>query len=182
MIDTWQHEACVETYDGVEMLLYHTVNKFRRRYRLDYDDAKSAAMLGFVQAYDTFDPSIDPSFNKWVLTKVWSNLFDAFRRQIQDSKRPLETTGDNPIEYMESFPEPHKPEFRVADFIGELSDDAKFVVTMVFNPPKQVVKTVKKFGEDTDINLRMAVKHFLIDTGWAVNRIRRAFREVRNAL
>lgn len=178
----WQVDPCTETYLDMAIQIKGMVHSFRKKYRIDEDEAYSAARLGFVLAYNTYDPEKVESFDKWVSTKVWSVLFASLRRQYRDSRRPLETTGDDPMSYLDSFPDDEPPGFNLQDFLHELTDDAKHVVVMVFNPPKKVQKTVKAFGEDNEINLRMAVKQFLTDAKWSANRIRKAFREVRNAL
>lgn len=167
-----------DTYKDVERWLTTLVKRFRKKYRIDLDEARSLANLGFVIAYESYDLN-EGSFTNWVYQKVWGNLLSGIRKDISENRRRKKTTTEFDLD---SFRIPDPPDFRLDDLLTSLKKDAREVVTMALRPPKGVEKIVRHYKNDSEISYRMAIRQFLKDKGWTASRITETFNEVRRAL
>jgi DNA-directed RNA polymerase specialized sigma24 family protein len=173
MADAWAIDPCEETYLSVEKLIHHLVWKFCRRFQFDLDEAFSACNLAYMRAYESYDGST--KFSTWVAHKAWKYMQSALnRKRLQDRRKAI---TDIDLDLLMGKP---VPDFSLEDYIEGMSDEARAVVNLVMRPPKSVKKILKQFGEETDINLRMAVKEVLKRNNWSDEKIKCVFREVRN--
>jgi hypothetical protein len=73
----------------------------------------------------------------------------------------------------------------VFDFEGlmsEIGEDAKAVVSLVFNTPSDVARMLTGFGEWTPDAIRESLFLYLTTAGWAADRVWSAFDRIKAAL
>lgn len=167
----------VETYHSVEAMIQGIVVGFMRRYPfLDNEDLWSEARLGFMQAYESYDPDV-AAFT----THVWNRV----TRQLQDHLRTLAREAARPVIYgldLDLLTGPSGPAFDVNDWLDGLRDDCRQAASMVLHPNRKLTKMVKTMGGDTAANVRTAVRMSLKDAGWSGVRIKEAFRDIKRSL
>lgn len=172
-----------EAYELVRGLIFDQVNKFQNRYGGDIDDLVGEAHLAFVQGHQEFitgktltGRDIKAPFATSIRRWVWYELFDAMRTRVRRSKIVQMT----PIEEGQDFEAP-APGFKVAALAEGLSEDARYVMSLVLDPPPQIEKTAEAKGGEPR-NYRSTVKQFLTAEKWRSARIDAAFDEVKKAL
>ena len=171
--------AVTETFLEVQPLIHDFVNQFYTRYRIDKDRLVSAAYLGFMQAYDSYDPKI-AEFTTWVGTKVQNRLRDEVRRYVKEYKKYR--TGHEE-DYLESVPVPAPPpEFDEQAFLQKLTEDAKVVAALVLTKPIDVQLLLRQLGPESPANWRQAMREYLTEIDWSPERVRKSFLEVKGAL
>lgn len=175
-------------YEEVKHWLDAQVAAFYERYGHDwvsslcgpFEEMRLLADEVFVASFDDFRPGRGTKFSTWLGYKVWKSMLSALRSA---KRRPA--TG---VE-LDTLPSPPRPAFRLDELTASLGDDAKAVVAIVLGEtPPAVLRAVA--GRDpmsywrrpTPTTFRMAVKDYLLATGWTPTRVRKTFLEIREAL
>ncbi len=169
-------EGIRQTYDDVQRLIHHTVNRFRRRNGGDRDELLSVANERFVAAYRKYDVRRKTRFTTWVSNSIWYGLQTHQRREhpLRKGKR-IDLT-------LELLPE-RKLTDRLEELVSGLSEDAQFVTKLAINPPEEVRLVARcGRGENTPDGLRRGIRLYLREIGWDAERIELAFEEVRESL
>lgn len=174
LVSAVNKKAVTDTFDEVRGLVYSRINAFAKRVRADRDLLVSAGFLGFMQAYDTYDPAVG-SFSTWVVYLVDRKLKDVIRDLVR--KRPK--TSDP--EALDASNHSRRVWMRRL-WLQDLSEDARTAALAVIEPPIDVEVILAGLGPPTPGNLRQAVREFLKEKGWPERRIRAAFFEVQQAL
>lgn len=160
-----------QAFAGVEKFVHSLVWQFHRRTGLPADELRSEAFMGYVQAVESYDGRT--KFITWVGEKVKFAL-RSYVREVATTRR----SSDKGLDAAEAKP---RPTFDLDDLLARLSDDGKELVRLVFDTPVPVLSELVELG-DTTANFRYAVRTWLQDCGWAVQRVGAAFAEVRGAL
>jgi len=164
-----------DTFQEVEKFIQSISNGFLEAYNLDYDEVKSAAYLGFMQAYKSYVHK-KGEFTTWVGHKVKRRLLDLLNKHIKDGKRPLAQID------LRLYPEKDPPDFDVNDWLDGLSKDARIVAKLVLKVPIDIRVLMTQLGEDSPGNWRQAIREFLDERGWAKKRVTRTLIEIKEAL
>lgn len=168
------HIAITETYYDVENLIFDTIRKFQQRYGGDFEDYASLANEIFLRAYRTYQPG-KGKFTSWLVYLVRIQMLEMVRRGAMRNARLPRVYPE-----MEKMT---KESFSLRDFTFELSDDAQTIIHMIFEMPNDVkLAVMERGGPDEPRNIRSGVREVLSDLGWAGDRIKESFNEIREAL
>lgn len=168
-----------EGYETVKNLIYHQVHKFFERYGGDFDELLAEANLAFVQGHRQFIEDAAASkptgtYHSTIRNWVWYEMFEQMRTRlrrgsiVQISEFFDDTTKTNPWD--------------TGIFVAELSNDARYAVMLVLDPPEEIKRVAEAKGGEPR-NYRSTVRvHLEEDLGWKEGRIAAAFMEIREAL
>lgn len=169
-----------QTFDEVRNLIYSRVNIFYRKYKLNREDLISAAFLGFMQAYDTFDPKIG-EFSTWVCHKVDNRLKDELKAVIDRQNRKTYTGFEQ--HYLELIPKKEiYQDFDPVEWLERLNEDARRVASVVLTKPIDIKLLLGQLGGETSHNWRQALREFLAEIEWDSDRIKATFASIKEAL
>lgn len=162
--------AILTTLDDVKSFIFEQVKRARRidyKHRHDYEDLVSEAVVGFMEAYNSFDPR-KGTIGRRASFLAWYRLLHY-----------LQTEPPVPIELKEEVlgSSRDKP-FWLVDLLDELSEDARFVVELVLDMPEDLALIMC----EEDLAPITVIKYYLIGGGWSGSKIASVFKEVREAL
>ncbi len=167
-----------ECYNDLANSLKRLVSSFMRQYGMSrsmvegYEELLSIANELFIYANRTHDTTLG-DYGKRIRYVVWSGLLDHITKLAKRSKqcRQLNIDFDNhESEWLEQAPE------FLPNLLANLSDDAKGVVRLVLDPPKEASRFM------TAANWRKRLTKTLLGMGWTTVRIAQAFSEIAQAL
>lgn len=171
--------AADETYSEVKGLIRAVTKRTVGACPADRDAVASAADLGFVRAYHSYDQRT--KFTTWVAYKVEKAVRTELGKQARRAARCAPT--DPAVIDAATPATPRLAAFDPDDFFADFTADARRVAELVLWPPRAVTRTVKELGQgDSTANFRYAVRKFLTGLGWPAARITAAFVEVKEKL
>lgn len=175
-------DARAEVYADLRHMIANIVRNFCHSYRQDFDDMMGIAHVAFCEAFTNYDPS-RATFGTHVCQKVWSKIYEDFRRrgcraELLKEYTSLECTLDN-AEWQWCS---DRSSFALTDLLDELSDDAKQVVQLTLAAPIDLVHAVHDRGKGKPDHVRNALTEVLIDFGWSIDRVSESFAEIAGAL
>lgn len=160
-----------ETYTDVQQLIFKMVHKFIRQSGGDFEEYLSEANLAFVQAMKKYDKT-KGQISTWIGFQVWHTLLEKKRNQSKDRHLFTETIPERKVE---------SRQHAVTSLLSDLSQDARFVASLVLDIPEEIVSPTIKNGS-RPANLRKSLHNYLLDMGWTYSKIQECFEEVRQAL
>jgi hypothetical protein len=166
-----RNDAMTETYLDVKDDINRTVLQIYAKYGRvigSVDDLLADANLLFVQAYDRFDRNRGASFSTWVRGFVWRGLTELVRRRVNKNRLAKK------IVHREVY---IHHEFDFVDLLDSLSDDAKHVIKLVVQTPKELMEIMSQ-GQPA----RKCLVSYLKEVGWNQSRISETFSEIGSAL
>ena len=172
-----------EAYSLVKNLIFDQVHKFHQQFGGDFDDLVGEAHEAFLLTHNQYLTGKANSgrvytnpFATEVRYEVWCILFDKMRTHTRrQAAHPFCCIAEG-----QDFAS-HEYEFKLEQFTEELSEDARFTVELLLNPPEEIeAVAIAKGGEPR--NYRSTVRDWLQRHGWGVGRIDTAFNEVKGAL
>lgn len=173
--------AFEQTYLEVERDIDMVCQTYKSR-RFPYWDLKSEANLSFCRAYFSFQ-SNRSSFKSWVINKIRYGILEYIRREQITKKRDVfgRTLGDADYNVEDYRVGAYHPDL---EFVDRLSNDAKYIVILVFDTPRPLMRILSKQrrGRLTPLNFKIALREYLLKLGWEEVRIRDTFSEIRRAL
>jgi hypothetical protein len=179
------------------------VRNFARRSGRPEDDLRSDAHAAWVRAHLSYDPN-SGDYAAWVGIVVWRELQEEARRRFLKPTarrwgeragvvRAVTTQGKSPdlppdwepnhtLSYTgnrwQLYREP--PAFDLDRILFEVSPDAATVIRLALDHPDELAPGA---GEEPKPNAhRSLLVSYLIDLGWAVERILESFSEIRDLL
>lgn len=164
-----------QKFPSIERLIHMIVNEFLKcRRHVPREEAVSAAMLGFCEAHATWNPK-KSSYNNWVGFKVRKRLLSMLRTHARTA-RVITGEYDPRLAF-----DPESFDWRrwASD---SLTEDAAFAAAQVFDPSMDVRFILAAAESEQPWAVRMALREFLADLGWAKDRVEAAFQEVRKNL
>lgn len=165
-----------ETYLEIEKQINRTVLKTTKHCPVDPHAAQSAAHVGFLKAYKTYDGRT--KFTTWVSYKISKEIKTAWIKQCKRKTKNVDYEVLTTTIYSRE-----SPVFDPEEFFAEFSRDARRVAELILSPPPAINKTVKKLGQGDSIpNFRYAIRVFLSGLGWSASRITKAFVEIKEKL
>lgn len=119
-----------EAFPQVEKLIYDLCWKTVAACPVTFEDARSVAYNAFMRACQDYKPDRKMKFSSWVYYWVWCDL-----------KTWITKLARNPVTFVEieeelcGFAPPARSDYR--DLIADLSDDAKEIVSLLVDTPKE---------------------------------------------
>jgi len=185
MADNVVSERMGLCYQDVEKLLHKQVHRLvGNGIAYNKEQAVSDANLAFVMAYHNYDSS-RAQFNTHVGYRVLMRIKTEFRKLCK-KPRPLtfselDENGQNQVA-MKLSVKPHKVEKERPEWSDLLSKDAREVVDLVLNSPKDIIMMVDEKGNNSANSYRSSIKEYLSGIGWNKRRISEAFDEIKDVL
>ena len=141
--------------------------KFCKRYGTDFDECFAEANLGFVKAYNTYNPA-KGTLAKRISHQAWAHMLDALKRTIKAGREIPENIYG-------------KPTFDLSSFLEGLSEDAKEVVRLSLEVPAEISENIQ-VEMPRPRNISAAVKTHLRLQKWTYRQIGGVWKEVAEAL
>jgi len=166
-------ELANESFKDVELLIWDSVHRFHRRYGDHYgtrEELFSEGCVAFTIAYRRYDPA-KGSFPTYVRTVVGHTLLELVRTETKRRVRFNTTT--------EVEPSVSPPHFSLTDFLDEISEDARAIVSLVLDTPTGLLRVMQ---EDDRKQVKHTLRQYLDGMGWDTSRVTRAFSEISTAL
>ncbi len=174
MKSQFEEKALQETYKEMELLVYDTVHKFRRRYGGDFEELNSEANLIFMKACSTYNPE-KGQFSTWLVFLLRNGLIDNLKKRIKDSQHV--TYGDIDEHRQDGS---HQNHFLI-NLKDQLKEESKDVLSLILDMPKDLeAMTLLRGGHPS--NLRSSLRDYLLEYGWTVNQIKNSFLDIKKAL
>lgn len=174
-------EILAETYADMRGLVSSTAYRFWRTHGGDLDDLKAQANLIFIEAVDSHNPQ-KSKLTTWVAISIRNGLLSYMRSTWY---KPTHVSIDDKIEdgLIESKLKPNE-NFSVMELLDEMEQDARIVLCLFLNTPKEVIESIfkdKKFRADhTSGKVRNRLRNRLRQMGWNIRRIKEAFEEIKS--
>lgn len=203
MQTTERQELMTDTYGDVAKLISYMVKRFQKRFGGDYGELLSEANALFIRAYDEFDPNHEGAckFSSFVSNGIWTGLSNFRQKQLKERQIRWQPGRykDAPLPYDEDgeleVAAPAKSRFDLSEFMSELSSDAKDLVRLLFNLPKEVEQEAQARTAQMDEQrncpgqhlcldkaLKTTIRKYLLARGWSPERINRRWAEINTAL
>jgi len=151
-----------QTYIDVERMLYYVCGRFKTRFGGELHEYLSVANDAFLRAYLKWDPA-KSAFTTYAWHCTWNALRDVARQRRR--------WGEKIVGNSELSDRAIDSRFNLAEFLRELSDDARIVVHVVLDTPREFADMGKN-----------SVRDYLGRIGWATERISESFSEMRESL
>lgn len=119
-----------EQYPQFRMLVFKQIHKVHKSIGGDLDEMLANAALLFHKAVTTYDNSRGTSLATWIAKVAWDDTFAERRIEMGRQKR---YTRDADLDH-----QPDRHHFDMNGFLDELSNDARELALLAFNPPKEV--------------------------------------------
>jgi len=162
-----------DTYESVKRLIYLICLNFHHKYNVNLDDLLSEANLIFPHAYKKYDRK-----RGGFATLIHHAVFNRLKLFVaRKAKRDKKKSSISNFDWRFTAAK----EFNWKEFASELPKDARYVVHLIFEGPKEIGEIILKEGESKRSWIR-ALKSHLFDIGWSIPRIMESFNEVRKAL
>lgn len=155
-------------FPEVEQMLYALAWKFVRKYpQLEFEDVKSQAYWGFLQAVRLWNPCKAAKFSTWCYQVTYYFLQNLVMDNSKDAARLSFVEIDDDL--CGAAPEPQAP---YRDVLHTLSQDAREIVSLLLDSPKEIAE------ELTPKQLFSAVKKHLLAKGRCQKRLKQAEQEI----
>ena len=169
-----------ETYADMRGLVSETAYRFWRNHGGDLDDLKAQANLIFIYAVDDYDSSKGTKISTWVAYRIKKRLLDYMRSGYVPNHNSIGDEHDDDFQFESKSNE----NFSVMELLDEMEQDARIVLCLFLNTPKEVLLTIfddKNFRLDhTGGCMRNRLRNRLRQMGWTIRRIRKAFDEIKS--
>ena len=179
MIANVKCNSITTIYEENKPIIFRLCRQWCNRSGIDWDTALSAANLGFMEAYEKYDPKRGSCFSTFLWRKVWFALKDTVRPgvtrfgiNINDiDKIPCMILSDMPNEGIESMPQKSIGWFE--RLYTEASDDCKCLLNCLKENPSEL-RHHFNHGKTQKIKSVLMTK-----TGFSVERFKDSFQELR---
>lgn len=164
-----QPENIEEAYEDFRLLLFEIAHKITAQYGGEFDDTIGLANLRFTLAYKSFDPSKGMKFSNWMHIVVWGGLKNYLRlcrRHQKEHLKPLPTETNL---------------FNMTDFLDELTEDAQYIVELLFDTPRDLTHLFL-IHEGTAHQNKRVIRQYLRKQKWTKKRIDKSFTNIKLAL
>lgn len=143
------------------------------------EDLFGAACIGFMEAYNTFEPHRGHQFTGWVYWKVMSQLRDYVRKEIKHRQKLKDYAEHKENSSISSSSNPE----HAIDIIDQLSDNAKCIAKLVIDMPNDLARAMRA---DTKYcsghHIKTGLRQYLLGIGWENHTISQSFNEIKEAL
>lgn len=164
-----------ETYQDLQALIKSMARRFCQAYNMPLDEGLSLAHEAFLESFLSFQ-SNRGKFHSYVCQKILSKLYEWNRTTVRRN-----ILGPRENVPMETLTEKQQQQWLV-DFLDSLTEEARMVVQLVLDPPRDIIHCLIEKGDATPARWRSAIKEFLSDMGWTREQVTKTFSEIRKAL
>ena len=164
----------VDTYNDIKNMLYKMAWNANKKYGKDWKEYESAANEGFMEAYNSYDPSKNTAFSTWVWWQARAKI------QALAVGKKIDRMTVNPGEDIDLSIFQAKESFDLDSFQWDLSNDAKRVIKLLVDCPMELLDIIKT--SDGPECIRCGLFCQLKEAGWTIARILESFIEVKEAL
>ena len=131
-----------------EKLAYSIVHKYRNKFKIDYEDLKSTAILGLVKAANTFDSCKNTKFSSYAYIVIENeilmvlrsesklNRITSYNENIKDNLTLLDVLDGG--EYFEDLFIASQQVAALINYIDELPNRLKIIVNLVLEGYTQI--------------------------------------------
>lgn len=170
--------AITDTYNDCKEHIQRLAARFQRLHGGDLHDLISEANAAFVKHYHTFRKE-KGTFGNHMSFRLWRNLMNA-AKNIAIRGVKLSQAHETDVEQVSR----EHAKFNFTEFIEELSEDARNMVTAAIQCPKDVVLNMfaSKRKIDSPYTMRKAIIEYFGDLGWDDVRINNTFEEIRRRM
>jgi len=162
-----------ESFEDVKLLVWDCVHKFHRKYGDLYgtrEELFSEGCYGYTLAYNRYDHE-KGTFPTYVRNMVNFKLMELLRTETKHRVRY------NAVEDIETADRVHP--FSLMEFLEEVSEDARAIVSLVLDTPRDLQRVVHKEGRK---DVKYTLRQYLDGMGWEEERVENAFSEISTAL
>lgn len=162
-----------ETYQDVKRLIFKVCNDFMRRNGGDFEELVSTANEVYMDAHQTWKPGSAP-FTHYLCICIYRRLIGDWKK----GRRLKVVSLTEPEGGQQQVVDRHR-EFGLSEFVEGLSDEAKYIVQLVFSPPEDLGKMIDRKGGKL-LHYSSTIKSYLRDIGWSRAVIRDAWMEIQD--
>ena len=161
--------AVADVYEDCAPLIRQVAHTFARQCGWELDEAVAQATLYFLEAYHTLDPDrgrLEPRIQYYVRARLLDDLQKAGRKQLfnlPDGAEPARRSPDW---------------FDLGEFRELLSDDARFVLDLLFDSPPEMDAALRADRTPGYGAVARALRSYLRGRGWPAPRVAEAFAEI----
>lgn len=172
MSSTW---AIGATYEDVQAMITGAAAHYNHKCPVGFDYWLSEANWIFMEAYYSYDPGEGMEFSSWLYFLLYRRLTSVTRKHARIAAQANLSRIREDVE---------SKKVRLQDFISNLSNDAKEVVSIIVDSPNDVKLALlsRPTREPLPIKMKQCLLEFLSDIGWANDRIFDTFTEITEAL
>ena len=164
-----------ETYEDVKRLIYKVCNDFIRRNGGDFEELVSTANEVYLDAHETWKPGSAP-FTHYLCICIYRRLIGDWKKARRLRVTSLTEPEGGQIQVVDR----HR-EFNRAEFFEGLSEEARYVVDLVFSPPEDLSGMIDRKGGKV-LHYSSTIKEYLREIGWSRTAIREAWTEVQEVV
>ena len=169
-------DATTENFHAMEKLILQTVHSFQKTHGNPYnkeetEDLFSVASLSFVKACKTYNPE-SGALSTWVRFCGYKDLITYYNKEYKNKQIRQEDYESCKSDISIS------PLFDVLD---SLDEDAKEIVNIVLNTPKEIEEAVQA-KYITLKKVRKVIEKYLISKGWKRQKVLYCFSQIQKAL
>ena len=158
-------------YHSVRKLLFKMASNAVDRFGMERNEALSEAYIAYRKALDSYDPESGTKFSTWVYTKVRYHFMELSRTDQRRNERCALLTDDAEMEIEDrTYDQFHFP---------DLSDEAKFVIKLVIDSPKELYQRILK--DPRPSQYKRHIKQYLLQHQWLRSEIDSVFAEIQGA-
>ena len=167
-------DGFTETYQDLSHFVDGVVRKFVACYGGDFRELRQDADFLFMRAWVDHDKQKNQSqaFEPFLRNWVWYGLLDQHRTWLRRR---------HTLRYTNALPDMPEAPGLTNDFLDGISQDAALVIQLCLETPAELEAAVAARGGHPR-NLRSCVREYLAKLGWAADRIRESFDEIRSVL
>ena len=155
-------------YEDYQKMIYNLAHRFHRTTGIELDELIGCGNLKFMDCQNNYDPML-ASFSTYLTIQIKGMFLEMARKR---SNYPYF------VPEVEIVNEPIAEEtLFFKEIISELSDDAKEVISIVFNTPLELVAMVLDLDQPRGLN-KSQISKFLRKQGWPFCKIEQTFKEI----
>lgn len=158
----------VAVFPEVEKIIYQLAHRFSNTYPISYEECLSEGYYAFMGACNDYNHKRKMKFSSWVYYWVWCKLKDLIMKR---SKEPLDFVDIKEELLGEAAPD----KSQIMELIEDLSDDAKEIVSMLIETPRELVGVAMTPGQ-----FLKKVKAHMVRQGRCPQAVDKAHKELRN--
>ena len=157
-------------------MLYLVSHKMSATFYAPFEDVLSQAHLIFMEAYMTYDPTKGAKFTTWLQWRLVGRLINWLKKEYVEALH-VEINE----EVAGAMPEADR--FALEDMMQGMSAEARMIVRLVCNTPKELAGIIELTKADGKRDIRRTIGEYLADRfGWTVEEVASGFTEIRVAL
>lgn len=167
-------------------IVFRNVHWFLRKYGVPKDELLPEAYFGYMNAISNYSPGMGKTLEQWIGIKVRGALMVYRTNRITYYCRHRKNVHDIDVPATEN-----SSTFDIKEFLGDLSEDAKFVATLVIQLPNTIEETAREYSNAkraykndsiTPRAYQKAIREFLEGMDWTKEQIQKVFAEIQQKL